>query len=232
MKFRLGLLCVLLTSTLTFAGDGIPARGSAEDYTAHDVSGKIAIGAAYVTPAQVKKIFGEDLDKRGYVVFEVGMFPSGDTQADISPDDFKLRQGKDSSVTRAATPHMVATDMHPSRSPDNASVPNNVHVYTSETVGVYQGSNGQHGGVYTGGSATVTNYPAPQAPPRSGQSTGTDKLEQLIEDKSLPDTKTRRAVAGYVFFPKASNDKHADFELLYFGVDGQVTLKLSPPVGK
>ena len=40
MKFRLGLLCVLLTSTLTFAGDGIPARGSAEDYTAHDVSGR------------------------------------------------------------------------------------------------------------------------------------------------------------------------------------------------
>jgi hypothetical protein len=231
MKFRLGLLCVLLTSTLTFAGDGIPARGSAEDYTAHDVSGKIAIGAAYVAPAQVKKIFGEDLDKRGYVVFEVGMFPVGDTQADISPDDFKLRQGKDSSVTRAATPHMVATDMHPSRSPDNASVPQKVHVYTSDTVGVYQGSNGQHG-VYTGTSATVTNSPAPQAPPRSGQSTGSDKLEQLIEDKSLPDIKTRRAVAGYVFFPKASNDKHADFELLYFGMDGQVSLKLSPPAGK
>jgi hypothetical protein len=93
---------------------------------------------------------------------------------------------------------------------------------------VYQGSNGQHG-VYTGASATVTNYPAPQAPPRSGQSTGSDKLEQLIEDKSLPDIKTRRAVAGYVCFPKASNDKHTDFELLYFGADGQVSLKLSPP---
>jgi hypothetical protein len=231
MKFRLGLLCVLLASTLTFAGDGIPARGSAEDYTAHNVSGKIAIGAAYVIPAQVKKIFGEDLDKRGYLVFEVGVFPSGDTEAEISPDDFKLRQGKDSSVTRAATPHMVAGDTHPQRSPDNADVPQKVHVYTEETVGVYQGSNGQHG-VYTGTAATVTNYPAPQAPSRSGQSTGNDKLEQSIEDKSLPDIKTRRAVAGYVFFPKASNDKHADFELLYFGMDGQVSLKLSPPAGK
>ena len=231
MKFRLGLFCLLLTLTLAFAGDGIPARGSAEDYTAHDVSGKIAIGAAYVTPAQVKRIFGEDLDKRGYVVFEVGMFPVGDTEAEISPDDFKLRQGKDSSVTRAATPHMVATDMHPSRSPDNASVPQKVHVYTSDTIGVYQGSNGQHG-VYTGTGATVTNYPAPAPPPRSGQSTPNDKLEQLIEDKSLPDIKTRRAVAGYVFFPKASTDKHADFELLYFGADGQVSLKLSPPASK
>jgi hypothetical protein len=231
MKFRLGFLCLLLTLTLAFAGDGIPARGSAEDYSTHGVSGKIAIGAAYVTPAQVKKIFGEDLDKRGYVVFEVGMFPAGDTEADISPDDFKLRQGKDSSITRAATPHMVATDSHPSQSPDNAGIPQKVHVYTADTIGVYQGSNGQHG-VYTGAGATVTNYPAPAPPPRSGQSASNDKLEQLIEDKSLPDIKTRRAVAGYVFFPKASTDKHADFELLYFGVDGQVSLKLSPPAGK
>jgi hypothetical protein len=38
-----------------------------------------------------------------------------------------------------------------------------------------------------------------------------------------------RAVAGYVFFPKSSKDKHAEFELIYFGVDGQVSLKLTPP---
>ena len=227
MKFRLGFSGVLLTLAVAFAGDGIPPRGSAEDYTAHAVSGKIAIGAAYVTPAQVRKIFGEDLDKRGYVVFEVGMFPSGDKEADISPDDFKLRQGPDQSVTRAATPHMVAGDVHQS-SPDNADVPNKAHVYTAETVGVYQGPNGQHG-TYGGTSATVTNYPPPQPPPQAGKSANNDKLEQIVEEKSLPDIKTKRAVAGYVFFPKASKDKHADFELIYFGMDGQVSLKLSAP---
>jgi hypothetical protein len=35
-------------------------------------------------------------------------------------------------------------------------------------------------------------------------------------------------MAGYVFFPKPSNDKHTDYELLYFGLDGQVSLKLVP----
>lgn len=227
MKIRLGSLSLVLTLTTVFAGDGIPPRGSAEDYTAHEASGKIAIGAAYVTPAQARKIFGEDLHRRGYVVFEVGMFPGGDAEVDISPDDFKLRQGQDSAVTRAATPHMVATDAHPQSSPDNADVPNKVHVYNSDTIGVYRGPNGQHG-VYTDTSATVTNYPPPQSRPMPRQVSNNDKLEQLIEDKSLPDVKTKSAVAGYVFFPKPSEDKHADFELIYFGMEGQVSLKLSP----
>jgi hypothetical protein len=232
MHIRLGSLslCLFLLPVVAFAGDGIPPRGSVEDYPAHEVSGKIAIGSAYVPPAQVKRLFGEDLDKRGYVVFEVGMFPTGDTEAEISPDDFKLRQGKESSVTRAATPHMVASDAHPQNQPDTASAPGKINVRTADTIGVYSGPNGQHG-VYTATSATVSNSPPPPPVP-AAQSGNNDKLERQIEDKSLPDTKTRRAVAGYVFFPKPSNDKHADFELIYFGIDGQVSLKLSPPATK
>jgi len=230
MKLRPGFLCLLLTSTLAFAGDGISPRATAEDYPAHTVSGKVTIGAALIPPAQVKKLFGEDLDKRGYVVFEIGMFPAADSEVEISADDFKLRQGKDSSVTRAATPHMVAGDVqHPQTQPD-AKLPGNVHVYTEDTIGVYSGSNGQHG-VYTDTRATVTNHPPPPAPP-STRNTGNDGLEQRLEDKSLPDIRTKRDVAGYVYFPKPSNDKKADYELLYFGLDGQVSLKLSPPASK
>ncbi len=227
MRFRPGSLCLLLTVSIAFAGDGIPPRATAEDYTAHAVSGKVAIGAALVPPAQVKKIFGEDLDKRGYVVFEVGMFPLGNSEVAVSPDDFRLKQGKESSVARAATPHMVAGDVHPQRTPDQA-IPGNVHVYTAETIGVYKGPNGQHG-VYTDTSATVTNAPPPPPPP-STRNTGNDGLEQRIEDKSLPDTTTKRDVAGYVFFPKPIGDKKADYELMYLGPDGEVSLMLPPAV--
>jgi hypothetical protein len=223
MKFRLGSLCLLLTLTIAFAGDGIPARGSVEDYSAHQVSGKIAIGAAYVSPAQVKKLFGEDLDKRGYVVFEVGMFPS-DAEADVSPDDFKLKS-KEGSVTRSATPHMVATDAHPQQSTPPA-LPGKVHVQTVDTVGYEHGSYGR-GGVYTDTSVAVSNYPtAPNPPPPARNGNG--GLEQRLDEKSLPDIKTRRAVAGYVFFPKPANDKRTEYELLYAGTDGQVSLKLVP----
>jgi hypothetical protein len=227
MKFRIGSLCLLLKLTVAFAGDGIPPRGTADDYPAHQISGKVAIGAACVTPAQVKKLFGDDLDKHGYVVFEVGVFPVAAADTDVSPDDFKLRQGKDPTVTRAATPHMVATDVHPQRSPDT-SVPGKINVRTVDTIGVYSGPNGQHG-VYTDTQVAVSNSPPPQSPPPPARSATNDGLEQQLDEKSLPDTKTRRAVAGYVFFPKPSADKHADYELLYFGLDGQVSLKLSPP---
>ena len=222
MKLRLGSLCILLALTVAFAGDGIPPRGSADDYPAHQVSGKIAIGAAYVSPAQAKKLFGDDLDKRGYLVFEVGIFPIGDTEAQSSPDEFRLK-GKAGTVTRAATPHMVADDVQPQRSPDTG-IPGNVHVQTAEAVGVISAPYGQHG-VYTASSVGVTNYPPPQQPPPA-RSAGYDKLEQQVEEKSLPDIKTKRAVAGYLFFPKPSGDKHADYELLYLGTDGQVSLKL------
>jgi hypothetical protein len=224
MKLRLGALSLFLTLAIAFAGDGIPARGSADDYPAHQVSGKMAIGAAYVTPAQVKKLFGEDLEKRGYVVFEVGMFPIGDDQSEVSPDAFKLK-GKDGTIRRAATPHMVASDVGQTpRSPD-AGIPGKVNVQTAETVGYGTGPYGRSG-VYTASTVAVSNYPPPQsAPPvRAGRN---DQLEQQVEEKSLPDTTTKRAVAGYVFFPKPAGDKHAEYELLYFTQDGQVSLKLT-----
>lgn len=223
MTLRLGFLCLLLALASAVAGDGIPARGSADDYPAHQTVGKVAVGAAYIPPAQVKKLFGEDLDKRGWLVFEVGVFPVDATQTDVSPDDFKLRQGKDAGITRAATPHMVASDVRPQKS-TTPKLPENVHVYNTDTI-IYSG-----GHVYTesGTAVAVGKDPhAPAPPPPSADQAG---LEQQLEEKSLPGVKTAKAVAGYVFFPKPSGDKHADFELLYFGLDGQITLKLPPAI--
>jgi hypothetical protein len=225
MTKRPGPLCLLLAIGTAMAGDGISPRPSANSYPAHAVSGKLTFGAAYVTPVQVRKLFGDDLDRRGYVVFEVGMFPA-DTQVDISADDFKLRQGKDPSILRALSPHDVAASVHPTkttqpRMPDSR-LPN---VYTSDTIGYGTGSNGR-GGVYTDSRVNVNNYPAPPQPPAtSNDQTG---LQQLLEEKALPEGKTNQRVAGYIFFPKPSADKRADFELIYFGQDGQVSLKLSP----
>jgi hypothetical protein len=225
MKLRFGSLCLLLTLTGAFAGDGIPPRGSAEDYPAHQAAGKVAIGAAYVAPAQVKKLFGEDLDKRRYVVFEVGVFPLDATPIDVSPDDFKLRQGKDASMTRAATPHMVAAEVQPQKT-TVPKLPENVHVYNDDAI-IYA-----RGHVYTesGTEVGIGKDPRPQPAPQP-RSAGQANLEQQLEEKSLPDAKTAKPVAGYVFFPKPSSDKRADFELLYFGMDGQISLKL-PAAGK
>jgi hypothetical protein len=180
LKLRLGSISLLLALTCAFAGDGIPPRSSAEDYPAHQVSGSVSVGAALVLPDQVKKLFGEDLDKHGYVVLEVGMFPIGDNEVEVSPDDFRLRWGAEGAVTRAATPHMVARDVYPPKSP-NTSVPGKVQ--TTETVGVIAGSNGRTT-VYTDTSVRVGNFPTPPPPPTT-RSAGDDGLEQRIDEKSL-----------------------------------------------
>ena len=123
----------------------------------------------------------------------------------------------------------MAADVHPQPSND-PKVPGKVNVQTVDTIGYHTGPNGR-GGVYTDTAVGVgvgrdPNAPPPP-PPTAGGNTQAD-LEQQLEAKSLPETKTPRAVAGYVFFPKPAGDKRADFEILYFGLDGQISLKLSP----
>jgi hypothetical protein len=227
MTIRLSSLYLILTIGSALAADGIDPRASAGDYPAHLATSKVAIGAAYVTPAQVRKIFGDDLDKHGYVVFEVGMFPVDATQTDVSPDDFKLRQGKDPSVVRASGPHAIAADVHP-KSPQDPQAPKKVNVTSTEVIGYQTGTAGH--GVYTASGVGVNNYPT--APPPAPAQSGNDQagLRQQLEEKSLSDVKTNKPVAGYVFFPKPTGGKHADFELMYFGLDGQVSLTLSPGV--
>ena len=224
MTRRLGFLCLLPALASAFAGDGISPRGSADDYAAHQTAGTVAIGAAYLPPSLAKKLFGDDLDKHGWVVFEVGVFPVDSTQTDVAADDFKLRQGKDPSIIRAATPHMVAADVRPQKV-KQPKLPENVTVHNTETIGYQTGPYGR--GVYTSSGVGVgigKNEPPPAAPPTASQL----ELEQQLEEKSLPETNTAKAVAGYIFFPKPSKDKTADYELIYFGRDGQINLKLSP----
>jgi hypothetical protein len=232
MILRFGLLCSLLAATAAFGGDGISPLGSAAAYPAHVTAGRVTIGAAYVSPATAKKLFGDDLDKRGYVVFEIGMFPSDGEQIDVAADDFKLRQGKDPSITRAATPQRVAADVRPQKTPHpQPKLPGDVTVHGTETIGYETGPYGH--GVYTGSRVDVGVGKDPQMPPPPPPPAPTGSqadLQQQLEGQSLPDGKTSKAVAGYIFFPKPSSDKRADFELLYFGQDGQVSLKLSPAV--
>lgn len=229
MTVRLGCLSLLLAIIPALAGDGIDTRPSANDYPAHLTAGKVAIGAAYVPPAQVKKLFGDDLDKHGYVVFEIGVFPLDGAQIDVSADDFKLRQGKDTSFARAATPHSVSSAVHPQVPSDQPKVPGNVNVTTTDTIGYERGPYGRSG-VYTASDVGVGVGRRPGAPPPPPPaSSGNDQvsLQQQIEEKALPETKTAKPVAGYVMFPKSAVDKHTEFELTYFGLDGPVSMKLS-----
>jgi len=228
MTLRSGLLPPLILLAGAYAGDGVPPRGSGADYPASQTVGSVAIGVACVSAANAKQIFGEDLDKHGYLVFEVGFFPLNGTQADVSTAGLHLRQGSDPATVRAVTAHDIAAAVFPEKSP-KPTVPGNVAVYSSETIGYESGGAGRRGGVYTASGVGVGVGRDPNAPPAPPPDARMVTLEQRLEDQSLPEGITPRAVAGYVFFPKPSKDKRGAYELTYFGKAGQATLKLSPP---
>ena len=95
-----------------------------------------------------------------------------------------------------------------------------------DTIGVASGPYGRKT-VYTDSQVQVavgdTPYPS-QPPPLPDP-----KLEKrrALEDKELPDAKTAKPVAGYLYFPKPKKvAKDATYELDYYGDPAQLKLAL------
>ena len=212
---------------------GITPRPAAADYPAHAAAGNLTIGAAVVPPEQVKKIFAADINRAGYVVLEIAVYPDKDQQPDLTPADFLLRMQSGSSTMRAAEPAVVATATVPhDKRHDPPALPGKVQVYTETTVGYESGP--YHRGVYTGtGVGVGIGGPAAAPPPPSGSSKSKeqirDDLEILLSDKALPAGRIAQPVAGYLYFPKPDSRRKADsYELAWFGPDGTARLVLKP----
>src|SRR5437868_6822730 len=61
-------LVLVLAAAGLFAGEtGIRPRGSASDYPAQVTGAGATLGAAVLSPDQVKKLFAVDLNKLGYI---------------------------------------------------------------------------------------------------------------------------------------------------------------------
>jgi hypothetical protein len=88
-------------------------------------------------------------------------------------------------------------------------------------------------GVYTAAGVGVgVGDPGPPPPP-PGVNQDPSRIEQELEDQSLPEGKTSQAVAGYLYFPKPSGKaNNATYELTYYGADGQIRLRLPLAKGK
>jgi hypothetical protein len=196
---------VVLTGVVLFAqSPGIRPRSSVADYPAHESASVAAFGAAVIPSGEAKKIFAADIEKAGYVVVEVGVFPAAGQDPDLSPTDFTLRADPNALSERTADSDAVAAAIaKPTPSPE--TLPGNVSVTADASV--------QHvsypdpvTGRRTGGTIVDTGVGvgnrAPQYPTSSG--TDTHRLEQSLWEKSLPDGRTTTPVAGYLYFPKPS----------------------------
>jgi hypothetical protein len=228
------ILCVAVLPLSLTLGAGIRPRATAADYPAHESAGGVTVAAAVIPPDQVKKLFAANLNKMGYVVVEVAVYPDDGNEVDLRSRDFLLRSGSGSTV-RPVSVDVITSRMEQKNAPKAPPLPSNVQVYTGTTIGYESGgydpvTGRRGGGVYTGTSVGVGigNYPAPPPPNPSGPdpiSAGPDLASQ-----ALPETKTIQPVAGYLYFPKPEGWKEKSAQhLTYYGEHGQVRLEIPAP---
>jgi hypothetical protein len=234
---RLAMFC--LAAGLLLAGDsvGIRPRGNSTDYPAHQSGKGVTIAAALVAPEQVAKLFATDLNRGGYVVLEVAVYPENGGEIEVLSRDFLLRIGSDPTNVRPASAQAIAAALQRKNTPKPRS-PGDVTLYPTATIGYESGTyNGQrHGGVYTAAGVGVgIGDPGPMGAPRPA-STDQDRstIQQELGDKGLPEGKTTQAVAGYLYFPKPARAMHtrSTYTLTYYAAEGQVSLAVPPPTRK
>src|SRR5258706_1597116 len=236
------LACFCLTSGLLLAGDGsgIRPRGNATDYPAHETAGGTILAGAVIPPDQCRRMFSADLDHAGYVVIEIAIYPENNREVELSSTDFMVRLGPESDATRAVSARTIAASLYKKDDhPPKVGAP--IDVATSSTIGWENGrdpiTGKRRSGVYTGGGVGVgtgTGRGSPDDPQRPVP-TSRDRatVEQELLDKALPEGPTRRAVAGYLYFPKPSKKtKNASYEITYYGEPEKIRLALPSPAGR
>jgi hypothetical protein len=223
-------LFALLAAPLLFADYlGIPPRPSSADYAAHADSASVSVGASAAASAQVQKVFGRDWTAR-YLFFEVALYPEGGKELTVAPRDFMLRVGADSDTLSPADAEAIVPGPKPMSTMPSAGSTSPVDVRVRETVGYSTGPYNR--GVYTDTQVGVAvdnrgGQSAPQPAP-----TRTDKdfeLHRALMENELPDAKTSKPIAGYLYFPKPKGMKKGDaFELRYYGTPDRLTLNVPP----
>ncbi len=233
------LLFLGLSTGLLLARDsgGIRPRPAASDYPAHQAAGGLTIAAAVVPADQVGKLFATDLNKAGYLVVEVAVYPDTGNEVDVQSRDFLLRAGSEPATVRAVNAETIASRIDQKNAPKPPSIPGKVNVYTTTTIGYETGGydpvTGQRrSGVYTGAGVGVGIGDPPVPPPPPGATgPGRDAIEQELADKGLPQAKTVDPVAGYLYFPKPTSGKgkSGPYHITYYGEHAQIRLTVPAP---
>jgi len=210
---------------------GIHPRDSSADYPAHETTGGVAVAGVVVPPDQVRKIFAADLNRGGYIVAEVAVYPEAGQVVDLSSADFLLRI--DSEAVRPVGGSAIAAIL--AKHEHKPMRPGDVTVVTTASVGratVNDPATGRRGSaVYSDTSVGVGVGWSGRATDAAATDRDWASMQQELEDKSLPEGKATSAVAGYLYFPRPRGKaKHTAMELIYYGATGQLKLRFPAPV--
>jgi hypothetical protein len=163
-------------------------------------------------PDQVTKTFSSEIDKN-YVVVEIALYPKDGETVDVNLFDFALRCGGEQE-TRPDTPEQASLPWR-----ENGRI--NERVEVTEQTGVYVATQKDQTGRRTTSAgayeATGVAVGGPQNQPYPDPPRGPDPraLADRLKTRSLPEGKTSRAVAGYLYFPRLKRSKDSRLELTY-----------------
>jgi len=189
---------------------GVLPRDSVSAYQAHRDTDDVTVAASLLPPNRAAKLFTFDVSKR-YIVVEVAVYPKPGHDVDIHLLDFELKRAS-GEKSLPATPEEVAAvwGQKPPQLPSRAPV------MAPAQGGAQYGSAGNPNtgrpdhvwGTYAGEGPGY-------APPMYGSGPGAHSLEAKVRQSALPQGRTNRAVAGYVFFPVARQRKDDVPEICY-----------------
>lgn len=216
MPVRRLVLWVVLAGTLTAASPGLRPRAVVTDYAANESTASFKVGAVRIASADVKKMFAADLNRAGYVVIEVGIFPLQGADVDIAPDAFTLITESGRTAARIVDTDAIAAQIAREHVPSQTKS-SEVFRTSGGRARLIPPPEGTQSGSVLGGE--VENYPPPSTFSKLGA------VEQELWAKSLPDGKTNVPVAGYLYFPKPAGKPANDWELLIDA--GTTRLKLT-----
>ncbi len=219
---------------------GIRPRPDAADYPNHQNGAAATIGAAVLTPEQARKQFTADLNRLGYLVVEVGVYPDPSKNVEIAARDFVLRVTPEGTTSRPVSAAAIAAQLH-KREPaaSRTTVPGSpVQLSTGANIG-YESGGGPYnrgGGVSGGGGVGVgigdpstdpRRVPPAQPPAASGKDSDSLSVQADLENQALPEGRIDSPAAGYLYFVKPVIRKKSSLDLTWYGPGEQVRVGLS-----
>jgi hypothetical protein len=208
-KIAISIGC-LLVAWLALAENrpGIKPRYHAKDYAATLERERLEMGASLLMRSEILRAFVSDLTQ-GYLVVEVGLYPEGGVPLEVSRKDFSVRLEGQSALIRPAEPALVAAMLQKS-----ARNGKEVVLYPSVGVGYESGGYDPYTGRRVGGWRTSAGVGVGVGGTGEGTNPEDQRvMEMELEEKSLPEGKTDKAVCGYLLFPIQDKLKKKKFRL-------------------
>jgi hypothetical protein len=211
-------------------------RGDATDYPAHAAGAGVTLAARVLPADQVRKLFATDLNRAGYVVVELAIYPEPGKSADIATPDFLLGHGSAENSARASTPPAIAAMLTQSSEAQNRGMGG--AVYPSGSVGYETGTDPATGrrvnvtSAEVGMGAGTGPVPGAPPPPPGVRAYERDTVVRDLSDKAFPEGPVTEPTAGYLYFPKPAKKAKGPFDLTWYAPSGKVHLSVPQPEKK